>query len=142
VLARTFLVLLAVLVVAGCGGSSKKADEQKIRATVLTFLHSYAKGDAKKACSILTAQGQTSLFGAATPAACEKTVRKQTGRHSSVATRTRNQLLAARVTLVVFLDKTHAKAQIALPTSDAPPAPLGVVKVGDRWLISGPPKGG
>jgi hypothetical protein len=139
---RVVLVVLCVVVVAGCGGSSRKADEKKIRATVIGFLHSYADGDAKKACSLLTAEGRRSLFGSASAAGCEGTVRKQTGRHGIAATRTRNQLRAARVNIVVFKSDTRAVAQIGLPTENAPSAPFRVVKVGDRWLIAGPPNGG
>jgi hypothetical protein len=132
------VALLAVLVVAGCGGSSRKDDEAKIKTTVTSFFHALAASDANKACSLLTARGKETLFQAKTQADCETTVRKVTSRQGAAATRTRRELRGARILTVVFKSDERANVDVQLPSSNAPTAPFRVEKRGDRWVIAGP----
>jgi hypothetical protein len=138
VLRRFVPVIVVVLASTACGGSHS-GDEKAIGAVVNGFLEAYADGDAPKVCSKLTAEGRRSLFSAANEAACERTVRKQS---KNARPRDRTRLRSAFVVRVKFTGKDTARAYIKFPTFDAPPAPLRVRKVGARWLILGPPKGG
>jgi hypothetical protein len=138
VLRRFAPVMIVLLASTACGGSHS-GDEKAIRAVVNAFLQAYAAGDGQKVCSKLTAEGRRSLFSAANPAACERTVRKQSQR---ARPRDRTRLRSAFVVRVKFTGKTTARAYIKFPTFDAPAAPLRVRKIGARWLILGPPRGG
>ena len=131
-------VVVVVLAATACGGSHS-GDEKAIRAVVNGFLQAYADGDVQKACSKLAAEGRRSLFSAANEAACERTVRKQS---QNARPRDRTRLRSAFVVRVKFTSKNTARAYIKFPTFDAPAAPLRVRKIGTRWLILGPPKGG
>ena len=137
-LRRLAPVIVVVLASTGCG-ASHSGDDKAIRSVVNGFLEAIADGDAPKACSKLTAEGRRSLFSAANEAACERTVHKQS---QNARPRDRTRLRNAFVVRVKFTGKNTARAYIKFPTFDAPAAPLRLRRVGTRWLILGPPKGG
>ena len=135
---RIAIVAIAALVLAGCGGSSRKDDEKQIAATLKTFFRDLADGDAAGACGALTAHGRETLFQAKTPAACEATVKKVTSRSGAAAIRTRRELRGARILTVVWKTDDRANVDVQLPSSNAPTAPFQVLRRGDGWAINGP----
>jgi hypothetical protein len=137
--ARIAFVLLlasAVLTLAGCG---RDADKARIRRTVTMFLHAYARGDAHRSCTFVTARGRRTLFRSATVAECERRVEKQL----EFVRRSRlRQLRTATLGGVYFDDATHAHVYVRFRNEfNTPDAPLELVERGERWLIAGPPPG-
>jgi hypothetical protein len=73
------LAIALVLALAGCGGTDRMSERDRVRATIGQYYHAVSFGDGETACRFLTAQARHALPGLLKGAAardCEANVRK------------------------------------------------------------------
>jgi hypothetical protein len=119
-IATTAMLVLAALVLAGCGVGSG-GPESKISKTTDTYLRSLASGDTTKACAQLTAKAKSKLGASCTAAMKE------------IATRVGGDRLAeaANEGSSISVDGSSGSATL----KELNDARIGLVDSGSSWLI-------
>jgi ketosteroid isomerase-like protein len=132
------LCLLAIALLAGCGGGAPKSDPDQISQVLTDAAKAVAARDGSKACGYLTPEAQqqvvtlaASAFGGAD---CAAVVNLAT---ATLAPLDRKQIEDAQPQNIAVTGTT-ATAEIAVPspTNQSAPVQLSLQKTTDGWRIS------
>jgi hypothetical protein len=137
---RTFCVI-AIALVAGCGGGGPKSDPDQISQLLKDAANAVADRDGSKACGYLTPEAQQQVVSLAAAAAafggadCASIVKIAT---ATLAPLDRKQIEDAQPQNIA-VNGPVATAQIAVASANnqpSPPVQLSLQKTSDGWKIS------
>lgn len=130
------LAVAAVLLVAGCGGSSAPPDRDQVSATVLDYAHAFGAGDGAKACDQLTPAARARFLQLVALLArttnCPTAVRRV---EQAVGPQAAAAFRAARVSSV----QVHGSTATARLIAGAQSAAVRLTKQGGRWRLAAAP---
>jgi hypothetical protein len=130
--------LIAIALVAGCGGGAPKTDPEQINQLLKDAAKAVADRDGGKACGYLTPAAQQQVVTLAGPAFggadCTRVVELAT---ATLAPLDRKQIEDAQPQNIAVTGQA-ATAQVALPspTNQSTPVQLSLQKTSDGWKIA------
>ncbi|MEA2466214.1 MAG: hypothetical protein QOJ57_340 [Thermoleophilaceae bacterium] len=128
------LVVVAGLLVAGCGGSDKPSDKEQIETALKTYYNAFATGDSGGACHELAKETKAELEKAAGGKDCTEVLDQALKRpdYAKVAPKLAGVKISA---VTIAMDKATAKATVP---GVGKPTTVPLKKEGGTWKIASP----
>jgi hypothetical protein len=125
--------LVAVLLLAGCGGSDKGSDQEQVTTAVTDFAHAFGKGDGTKACNLLTPGARDAFASRISTLVGTRDCAEAIGKLPSVAgAEVTGPFQTAKVDQV----KVTGDNATARLTAAGHSAPVRLQKRGGDWLLT------